>query len=334
MNRPPLLRQLSDLSARLGKDSSLVQGAGGNTSIKQGQTLWIKASGKWLSAAEDEDVFIGLDLAGVRARIAAGRGDDLAGTIIGAPSQMRPSIETTLHALLPHAVVLHVHSVRTIALAVLRDAQIVFGERLAGLRWTFVPYHRPGLPLTAAVQSRLDHDSIDVLVLGNHGLVVGGANCREAEALLNEVERRLEGPLRHRVLPDLEGLRRLGAEINYRLPRYDEAHNLAGHPGATAIVAAGSLYPDHVVFLGPAVAVLERYGGALKFSRPGAAVAVVPGQGTLVRNDLSAGAEEMVRALGRVIARIPDGADVLYLSKTEEDELFAWEAEKYRRSFS
>src|SRR5664279_2041822 len=106
MKRTSLLRQLSDLSARLGKDPSLVQGAGGNTSIKDEQTLWIKASGKWLSAAEDEDVFIGLDLTRVRAQIAAGRGDDLAGTIIGAPSQMHPSIETTLHALLPHAVVL------------------------------------------------------------------------------------------------------------------------------------------------------------------------------------------------------------------------------------
>jgi rhamnose utilization protein RhaD (predicted bifunctional aldolase and dehydrogenase) len=101
-----------------------------------------------------------------------------------------------------------------------------------------------------------------------------------------------------------------------------------------AIVSAGSLYPDHVVFLGPAVAVLERCEGAFKVSRPGAAVVAVPGQGTLVRSDLSSGAQEMVRALGLVVARIPDDANITYLSEKEEDELLVWEAEKYRHSFS
>ena len=35
-------------SKELGLDRTMVQAAGGNTSIKDGDTMWIKASGKWL----------------------------------------------------------------------------------------------------------------------------------------------------------------------------------------------------------------------------------------------------------------------------------------------
>ena len=35
-------------SAEVGLDRTMVQAAGGNTSIKDGDTMWIKASGKWL----------------------------------------------------------------------------------------------------------------------------------------------------------------------------------------------------------------------------------------------------------------------------------------------
>jgi rhamnose utilization protein RhaD (predicted bifunctional aldolase and dehydrogenase) len=49
------LQELVRLSARLGADPRLIQGAGGNTSIKTGNTLWVKASGKWLAAQARAD---------------------------------------------------------------------------------------------------------------------------------------------------------------------------------------------------------------------------------------------------------------------------------------
>ena len=36
----------------------LVQGAGGNVSWKEEDTLWVKASGTWLSDASAEDIFL------------------------------------------------------------------------------------------------------------------------------------------------------------------------------------------------------------------------------------------------------------------------------------
>ena len=45
------LQALRILSASVGADPLLVQGAGGNTSLKQAGLLWIKASGTWLMNA-------------------------------------------------------------------------------------------------------------------------------------------------------------------------------------------------------------------------------------------------------------------------------------------
>ena len=43
--------ELVDVSARIGRDIDLVQGAGGNSSAKEGGVLWVNASGTWLAAA-------------------------------------------------------------------------------------------------------------------------------------------------------------------------------------------------------------------------------------------------------------------------------------------
>src|SRR5258708_2811302 len=109
---------LRDLSARVGGDPLLVQASNGNTSIKLGGILWIKASGKWLAHAMQEEMLVPLDLAEVQESVRKGtnlaahyaRNDDL-----------YPSIETAMHAVLRHRVVLHVHSIKAIASAVLMD---------------------------------------------------------------------------------------------------------------------------------------------------------------------------------------------------------------------
>ena len=57
------LAALVELSAYLGKQKLLVQASTGNTSIKIGRTLWIKAAGKWLANAADERMFVPVDCA-------------------------------------------------------------------------------------------------------------------------------------------------------------------------------------------------------------------------------------------------------------------------------
>lgn len=58
MRPPQMLNELCRMSARVGRNILLVQGAGGNSSVKEDDVLWVKASGTWLADAEDKDIFV------------------------------------------------------------------------------------------------------------------------------------------------------------------------------------------------------------------------------------------------------------------------------------
>ncbi len=97
------LKALAEVSARIGAERLLVQGPGGNTSIKLGDELWVKGSGVWLAEASQRQIFTCVSLQQVRRRLAAGEAEDLSDTALPkADPGLRPSIETCLHALMPH----------------------------------------------------------------------------------------------------------------------------------------------------------------------------------------------------------------------------------------
>lgn len=312
----------------------LSQGAGGNTSLKEENTLWVKASGRWLKHAQESDIFVPMDLGGVRRLIDAGSDEGIAGLSLAPDSPLRPSIETTLHALMPQRVVLHCHSIRTLAFAARMDARARLDERLDGLNWAFVPYRRPGMPLTLVIRDLLQDAVPDVLVLGNHGLVVAGEEFEDAEALLEEVESRLDAPTRESGAPRLDLLSEIAHGTPYRMPSFEVVHGLATNHDAIRVASKGSLYPDHVVFLGRGAA---RIGTRAELDAlvengvlPG--LVLVEGFGALVRSNLSVNAEEMVRALALVVEKVDADAALKYLTLEEEGELLCWDAEKYRQS--
>jgi rhamnose utilization protein RhaD (predicted bifunctional aldolase and dehydrogenase) len=243
------------LSARLGADRLLVQGGGGNTSYKSNNDFWVKASGTWLAQAETQDIFVHLPLGDVRGAMASDAPESALLALVAAGGP-RASIETSLHALMPQAVVLHVHSVNTIAVAARADAQSLLNERLQGLAWAWVPYRRPGLPLTDAIRETLAKAATapDILILGNHGLVVAGNDCMSAEALLHQVEARLALPARTLSPPDLNRLHAVN-DAGWRIADRDLIHALATDTVARAVALHGALYPDHVVFLGERAAI-------------------------------------------------------------------------------
>lgn len=77
---PLELSAVRTLSRRIGTDLSLVQGSGGNTSIKDGNVLWVKASGTWLSEAEEKNILVPINLS-------SGVGPSMSGGNILAHSQ-------------------------------------------------------------------------------------------------------------------------------------------------------------------------------------------------------------------------------------------------------
>ncbi len=336
-------RALREASARLGADPLFVQGAGGNTSIKESDVLWIKASGTWLENALREDIMVPVALPPLLAAVADRNPEaDTPHRFTVAdsnPGGLRPSIETTVHAMMPQRAVIHVHCVETIATAVRVDAEKQVAERLKGLNWAYVPYTKPGLNLARDIAARLKPET-DVLVLGNHGIVTAAGTVAEAEALLRRASGLFSQQPRRAPAPDLDALRHLAEGSGYRLPSHPEAHAVATDPVSCRIAAGGSMYPDHVIFLGEGVAVAGPEENAAKVAAREQAegrnpvLILFPGKGVLIRDDANAGAEAMARCLADVTARIDADAGIRYLSDDEVAALLNWDAEKYRQALN
>jgi len=303
--------------------------------------MWIKASGTWLAHAESRMIMVPVMLEPLLEALSRNDPDaEKAQAFVvqeANPGGLRPSIETTVHAIMPQRVIIHVHCVHTIAHAVLANAQATLAERLAAHHWAWIPYVRPGLPLSREIAQRLEANT-DVLILGNHGLVVAAQTVADAERLLEDVCRALNTQCRDTPAADVTGLQLLASGSNYVVPDDKRCHDVALDPQGCAIAAGGSLYPDHVIFLGAGsvianesdtvASVLQRSELAEK---PPTSI-VFPSQGVLMHKTASASAMALARCLADVVTRIPLGEAIHYLTGDDDYELLNWDAEIYRQS--
>jgi rhamnose utilization protein RhaD (predicted bifunctional aldolase and dehydrogenase) len=332
------LQPLIELSARIGQNLDLVQAGGGNTSLKQNEILWVKASGKWLADALIDEMFLAVPIADVLAKLAA-RDERFAEYPTSSGALLRPSVETTVHAVFPQRVVVHVHSVRAISWAVRQDGAARIQDRLDDLNWAWIPYVHPGVPLAEYIHRELNPKP-DVLIIQNHGLVVAADDCAAAEALLNDVEARLSDEPLAAPPPDLAYLTELCGNGPWAPAGNDEVHALGTDSRFCWIAARGTMYPDHCVYLGPAAPVvhagetiqcaIERYHARHAY-QPG--YALVDGKGVLT-NKLSRAGEQLLVCLKRIVERIPEQTEVNYLDDREVAALMNWDAEKYRLSMA
>lgn len=182
-------------SRLLGRDRSLVLHGGGNTSVKlrepdlygaERDVLYVKGSGWDLESIEPAGFTpLALDavkrLAGLPALSDPQMVNELATHTLraGAPA---PSIETLLHAILPHAYVDHTH-----ADAVLSVANAPDGVRrlrdLYGACVIVVPYIMPGFELAAYCAREIGKQATAGtlgIVLLQHGILSFGADARES----------------------------------------------------------------------------------------------------------------------------------------------------------
>jgi rhamnose utilization protein RhaD (predicted bifunctional aldolase and dehydrogenase) len=320
------LDRLRTLSARVGSDPLLVQAAGGNTSLKDDGVMWIKASGTWLKDAMARDIFVPLDHAAILAALA--KNDPACESCTSFvrtdlnSTGLRPSIETTVHALMPQRVVVHVHCVNTIAWAIRADGELRLAEKLKGFDWAWIPYARPGLPLAGAIAGRM-RKGVNVLVLGNHGLAVAADSVEDAEALLDKVVAAVTRPVRAAAKVDRAALERQSAGTPYSPAVMDETHALATDPLALKRGQHKVFYPDHVVFLG--VGVATTFDG----NPP---LVAIPGVGVLIREDAKPAIEPMGRCLADVMRRVEENDPLVSLTDEDVDRLVNWDAEKYRQT--
>ncbi len=309
----------------MGADPLLVQAAGGNTSLKDDGVMWIKASGTWLKDAASRDIFVPVDQAALVQALAQPRSRRRRVPAVRArrpqlrracDRRSRPASTRSCRT----AIVVHVHCVNTIAWAIRGDARTALASWLREFAWAFVPYARPGLPLAEAIAAR-QRPGVDVLVLGNHGLVVGADTVGAAEALLERVVSAVTRPAREAVRQTVPRSRPVrGHAVRARGERrHARAGDRCDRAGARA---ARVYYPDHVVFLG--VGVATDIGS-------GAPLVAVPGKGVLVRTDAKPAVEAMGRCLADVMRRIGPDDPLVALTDEDIDRLVNWDAETGRR---
>jgi rhamnose utilization protein RhaD (predicted bifunctional aldolase and dehydrogenase) len=329
MNQKHELAPLLALSARIGSDPLFTQGSTGNSSIKLRGCLWIKASGKWMADAMDEDILVPLDLSEVQRCVQQ--------NIDPTERYSSASIETAMHAVFPHRVVLHVHCVNTIAWAVRQDAPSQLEHQLRGLRWKWIPYVSSGLALANAIQKALPvFARPDVLILGNHGLVVGGEDCETVEQLLSEVQRRLSIRPRQAHPPDYAALADLADRLSWEVPADDDVHALGTDAISQTVLSGGFLYPCQAIFSNSGTPVLFR---SVPYADRGDRVEngycrrpfiVLEGRGVILNRTTSPAERAMISGLAQVVQRISASTPIRYLTEAEAPNLSGVVAGRYR----
>lgn len=96
------------------------------------------------------------------------------------PAAPNPSVETLLHAFLPHKFVDHTHSTAILSVVDQDDSRAIC-ERIFGKRLGFVPYIMPGFELAVAAAAVFEQDaSVEGLILDKHGIFTFGATAQES----------------------------------------------------------------------------------------------------------------------------------------------------------
>src|SRR5947209_17440479 len=192
----------------LGQDPRLVLHGGGNTSVKtrltdlNGDTvdvLCVKGTG-WDMATIEPGGLPAVRLAPLLKLRARDKLSDeetvrLQRANLIDPSAPNPSVETLLHAFIPHKFVDHTHSTAVLALTDQPDGEALCRE-VYGKRVGYVPYVMPGFALAKAAAQVFDTDpSVEGLILLKHGIFSFGADARQAYermiALVTLAEQRL-----------------------------------------------------------------------------------------------------------------------------------------------
>ncbi len=320
---------IQNYSTTLGNDPMLVQGAGGNISWKDDNTLWIKASGTWLADANAKPIFTALDLNRVRLLITKDETDFTSAKVEN--DGLRSSIETSLHALLPQTIVVHVHAIDVIAHAIHLHAKSRLSTILDGLNWAWIDYVKPGLPLTKMIIATLQHRDVpNILILGNHGLVVAGDTIEEVDSTLHSVLSRCQ--IKPRDIDktlDINALNQLANDWHdkgYRLPTNTHLHYLSIDPISLAFTEnKWVLYPDHAVFLGKHAIFSDE--------QPTQAPCIfIKKQGIVVHHNITLGQQAMLDCYLNVVLRQANVNDASALNDDEINELLNWDAEKYRQT--
>jgi len=284
---PAVASGLSPLELRvytsrlLGQEPDLVLHGGGNTSVKIGDTLYVKGSGWNLDSIE----IPGFAPVATDALLEMAKREKLGDAEMVAlqrkalrdPAAPNPSVEAILHALIPLRYVDHTHADAVVTISNTPNGRERL-KKLYGDRMMIVDYVMPGFELAKHIRTlggKTDWKNLDGILLMHHGIFTFGDEAEkaygrmieivsraekylEAEAPLNPAPRTpevLPVQLRDNLVRRVGALR--GAAVELSLLQTPEALELSLHPARERIVHGGGLTPEHVIRIKPFPALLD-----------------------------------------------------------------------------
>ncbi len=168
-----------------------VRGGGGNTSVKNAETLWVKPSGTTLRGLQAAS-FVTLDRAKIDALYdieppaeSAAREELVKNMMASAVTNTagRPSVEAPLHNVFEATYVVHTHPALVNGLTCARGGADACARLFPDALW--VEYIDPGYTLCMVVRERIEayravhgHEPA-LLVLQNHGIFISGNSSEE-----------------------------------------------------------------------------------------------------------------------------------------------------------
>jgi rhamnose utilization protein RhaD (predicted bifunctional aldolase and dehydrogenase)/NAD(P)-dependent dehydrogenase (short-subunit alcohol dehydrogenase family) len=199
------IQDLIEISQFYGKDSRFVMAGGGNTSYKNAEKIWVKASGSALATITD-DGFAVLDRE--KLTILSERAysndanereeqvkDDLAAATL--TKGKRPSVETSMHNAIAYSFVVHLHPTAVNGLMCGQNVEVDLHE-LFGTKALYISYTDPGYVLFKKVENSIKAyraqfgEEPSVIWLQNHGIFVAADSIDEIKILYTELIEKLE----------------------------------------------------------------------------------------------------------------------------------------------
>jgi rhamnose utilization protein RhaD (predicted bifunctional aldolase and dehydrogenase)/NAD(P)-dependent dehydrogenase (short-subunit alcohol dehydrogenase family) len=193
----------------LGRDPKLVLHGGGNTSVKtvmpdligdEVEVLCVKGSGADMAVIEPAGLpAVRLErLRKLRQREALSDEDmvRIQRENLLDPVAPNPSVETLLHAFLPHKFVDHTHATAVLSLVDQPDGEAICNDLYDG-RAAVVPYIMPGFALAKAAAAVYEAaPQVEGLILHKHGIFSFGDSAREAYERMIDLVTQAETRLR------------------------------------------------------------------------------------------------------------------------------------------
>lgn len=330
-------KQVKEFCAQIGTDPLLVQGPGGNVSWKDNDALWIKASGKWLGKALDEEIFLPVSLTYLQEAI-RNKNFTCSPLILG-DTKLRPSIETMLHALMPHKVIAHLHAVEALAHLVRKNAEKKIAELIKdSVKWVFVDYYKPGAELAAKVSEKLKLvPDAEVIFLKNHGIVIGAPDTYNLDRILQTISKLLF------TKPFLSELIQFDFVIEKDQNIFFNNFNYITEPELNRLSTNSylisrlqndwALYPDHLVFLGEHAIVMDDItaGPVSEITGLNPDFIFIKQRGVLESATITAAKKAQLRCYFDVLVRQLPSEKLESLTQKNIKEIINWEAEIYRQ---